>query len=43
MQAKQISERGGDIYCELHGDRVIMGGNCVFYMKGEIDIPNIEK
>lgn len=43
MQAKQISQRGGDIYCELIGDRVIMGGNCVFYMKGEIDLPGFKK
>ncbi|WP_276500566.1 PhzF family phenazine biosynthesis protein [Terrimonas pollutisoli] len=39
MQARQLSQRGGDIYCEQHGDRVIMGGQCVFYMQGEIIIP----
>ena len=39
MTAKQLSQRGGDIYCEQKGDRVIMGGQCVFYMKGEIMIP----
>lgn len=38
MKAKQLSSRGGDIYCEQRGDRVIMGGQCVFYMKGEISI-----
>lgn len=39
MQAKQLSARGGDIYCEQVNDsRVIMGGNCVFYMKGRIMI-----
>jgi PhzF family phenazine biosynthesis protein len=38
MQAKQLSKRGGDIYCEQKGERVIMGGSCVFYMKGEIEI-----
>jgi predicted PhzF superfamily epimerase YddE/YHI9 len=38
MTARQLSERGGDIYCEQKGDRVIMGGQCVFYMKGEISI-----
>jgi PhzF family phenazine biosynthesis protein len=38
MNAKQLSERGGDIYCEQNGDRVVMGGKCVFYMKGEFDI-----
>ncbi|MEI9946039.1 MAG: PhzF family phenazine biosynthesis protein [Chitinophagaceae bacterium] len=36
MQAKQLSQRGGDLYCEQNGDRVTMGGKCVFYMKGEI-------
>ena len=34
LTAKQISPRGGDVYCEQNGDRVVMGGSCVFYMKG---------
>ena len=38
MRAKQLSKRGGDLFCEQKGDRVIMGGECVFYMKGEIEI-----
>ncbi|MGH2552335.1 MAG: PhzF family phenazine biosynthesis protein [Chitinophagaceae bacterium] len=38
MTAKQLSKRGGDIFCEQKGERVIMGGSCVFYMKGEIQI-----
>jgi hypothetical protein len=39
MQAKQLSARGGDIYCEqVNEERVLMGGSCVFYMKGEIEI-----
>jgi len=38
MTAKQLSQRGGDIYCEQKGERVIMGGECVFYMKGQIEI-----
>lgn len=38
MTAKQLSKRGGDIYCEQKGGRVIMGGQCVFYMKGAIEI-----
>jgi PhzF family phenazine biosynthesis protein len=40
MLAKQLSKRGGDIYCEQNGDRVVMGGECVFYMKGELSISN---
>ncbi len=38
MTAKQLSRRGGTVNCEQKGDRVMMGGECVFYMKGEIDI-----
>ncbi|MFN0140919.1 MAG: PhzF family phenazine biosynthesis protein [Pyrinomonadaceae bacterium] len=34
--ARQISKRGGEIYCELIDDRVKMGGNAALYMKGEI-------
>ncbi len=40
MTARQLSQRGGSLYCEQRGDRVIMGGGCVFYMKGEITIDN---
>lgn len=38
MNAKQLSKRGGNIYCEQKGERVIMGGQCVFYMKAVIEI-----
>ena len=38
MTALQLSKRGGTIYCEQKGERVIMAGNCVFYMKGEFEI-----
>lgn len=34
--AKQISERGGELFCELKGDRVKIGGGAVLYLKGEI-------
>ena len=38
MKAQQLSRRGGELYCEQKGNRVIMGGTCVFYMKGEIEL-----
>ena len=38
MRAKQLSPRGGDLWCEQRQERVMMGGNCVFYMKGEISV-----
>lgn len=34
--ARQISARGGEIFCELKSDRVKIGGNAVLYLKGEI-------
>jgi len=34
--ARQLSKRGGELFCELAGDRVKIGGNAVVYMKGEI-------
>lgn len=37
MEARQLSKRGGELFCVANGDRVKIGGRCVFYMKGEID------
>lgn len=34
--ARQVSRRGGELFCELAGDRVKIGGNAVLYLKGEI-------
>lgn len=36
LYAKQVSERGGELFCELADDRVKIGGNAVTYLKGEI-------
>lgn len=39
MFAKQLSARGGEIWCQqINEERVAIGGECVFYMKGEINI-----
>ncbi|MFY7651287.1 MAG: PhzF family phenazine biosynthesis protein [Chitinophagaceae bacterium] len=35
LLAKQISKRGGVLYCESKGDRVKIAGECVLYLKGE--------
>jgi PhzF family phenazine biosynthesis protein len=35
LTAKQLSERGGSLLCELKGDRVLMSGKGKLYMKGE--------
>lgn len=36
MLARQVSSRGGDLRCELKGDRVLIGGQATLYMKGKI-------
>ena len=37
LKAKQVSPRGGDLLCELRGDRVMIAGHVVEYLRGEID------
>lgn len=35
MSAKQLSQRGGDLYCkQVDEERVLIGGHCVFYLEG---------
>lgn len=36
LTARQLSPRGGDLVCEIVGDRVKISGECVLYMIGEI-------
>lgn len=38
LHALQLSKRGGELWCELKGDRVIMKGKAVFFMKGEMSL-----
>jgi predicted PhzF superfamily epimerase YddE/YHI9 len=38
LAAKQVSGRGGELRCELRGDRVAIAGRVVEYLRGEIDI-----
>jgi len=38
LRARQVSARGGELLCELAGDRVKMAGHAVLYLKGEIMI-----
>ncbi|SHJ30165.1 phenazine biosynthesis protein PhzF family [Hymenobacter daecheongensis DSM 21074] len=38
LRARQISARGGDLWCELRGDRALMSGYAVTYLKGEIEV-----
>jgi predicted PhzF superfamily epimerase YddE/YHI9 len=36
MLARQVSERGGDLRCQLAGDRVLIGGQATTYLIGKV-------
>lgn len=38
LLARQLSKRGGELFCELTGDRVMIGGKAVLYLRGQIEI-----
>jgi len=38
LRARQVSPRGGDLWCELRQDRVLISGYAVTYLKGEIEV-----
>ena len=38
LLARQISERGGELYCSNNHDRVTIGGKAVTFLRGEIEI-----
>ena len=38
FQARQESPRGGDVRCELAGDRVLISGKAVKYLEGMIEV-----
>lgn len=38
LRAYQASPRGGEMVCQVKGDRVELEGRCVFYLEGEVDI-----
>lgn len=38
LHARQLSARGGELWCELVGDRVKIAGHAVLYLRGEITV-----
>ena len=38
LHARQVSARSGDLWCELRGERVLMSGHAVTYLRGEIEV-----
>jgi len=40
LHARQLSRRGGELFCELKGDRVLISGRAVKVMQGEFLLPD---
>jgi PhzF family phenazine biosynthesis protein len=38
LHARQISRRGGELFCELKGDRVVIAGRAALYLEGRIHV-----
>jgi PhzF family phenazine biosynthesis protein len=38
LHARQVSRRGGELFCSLAGDRVLISGHAVTYMEGVIEL-----
>jgi PhzF family phenazine biosynthesis protein len=38
LHARQVSERGGELWCEMAGDRVILQGNAVLTLQGTLHL-----
>jgi PhzF family phenazine biosynthesis protein len=38
LHARQISRRGGELFCELRGERVVIAGRAAFYLEGKIHV-----
>jgi PhzF family phenazine biosynthesis protein len=38
LRARQLSKRGGELWCELHGDRVTIAGHAALYLEGSIRV-----
>ena len=36
LHARQVSERGGELWCEVKGERVILTGSVVLTLRGEL-------
>ena len=36
LHARQVSKRGGEIYCQMRGDRVRLAGRAALFLRGEI-------
>ena len=39
LRARQLSTRGGELVCEVVGQRILISGKAIKYMQGEIVVP----
>jgi predicted PhzF superfamily epimerase YddE/YHI9 len=39
LHARQVSARGGELFCEHRGDRVMMSGKAALFLTGQIHLP----
>ena len=42
LHAQQISPRGGEILCQVEGERVILAGKAVCFLRGSVLLPDAE-
>ena len=40
LHSRQLSRRGGDLWCRLDGDRVVISGESVTFLNGAIELPD---
>jgi predicted PhzF superfamily epimerase YddE/YHI9 len=40
LHSRQLSPRGGDLWCRLEGDRVIIAGESVTFLSGSVELPD---
>ncbi|MCZ6828777.1 MAG: PhzF family phenazine biosynthesis protein, partial [Gammaproteobacteria bacterium] len=38
LSARQVSQRGGELHCELRGDRVLLRGHGLTFLRGQIEL-----
>jgi hypothetical protein len=38
LHARQVSQRGGELFCEDRGDRIHIGGTAVTYLEGTLQV-----
>ena len=43
LHGLQISKRGGELFCEDRGERVLIGGQAVLHQRGEIEVSQLKQ